>query len=93
MTGAEVPADHPLFQSVSTAVGVVTGRAPFVNPMHTGSDIRNPIVQMGIPTVGLGPLCGDLSQNGCHDEWVDVADYLRAVAVAACIIVEWCGVD
>jgi acetylornithine deacetylase len=51
--------------------------------MHTGSDIRHPMVQKGIPTIGLGPLCGDLSQNGRHDEWVDAEDYLRAVAVAA----------
>src|SRR5882724_11110297 len=25
----------------------------------------------------LGPLGGDLTQNGLHDEWVDVEDYLR----------------
>jgi acetylornithine deacetylase len=48
--------------------------------MHTSSDIRNPIVQKSIPTVGLGGLCGDLTQNGRHDEWVDVADYLRTIA-------------
>jgi acetylornithine deacetylase len=63
-----------------------------MNPLHTGSDIRNPAVQKGIPCVGLGPLGGDLTQNGRTDEWVDVQDHLRAVAVTAALIAEWCGV-
>ena len=48
-------------------------------------------MQAGIPTVGLGPLGGDLTQNGLTDEWVDVEDYRRAVEVAAAIIDGWCG--
>jgi acetylornithine deacetylase len=89
--GAEIPADSALFGAVSSAVTQVTGLTPFVNAMHTSSDIRVPMVQKGIPTVGFGPLCGDLSQNGSHDEWVDVEDYLRAIAVAADSALRWCG--
>ncbi len=92
VTGAEVSADDPLCRVVAGAVREVTGEAPHVNPLHTSSDIRNPIVQAGIPTVGLGPLGGDLTQNGLTDEWVDVEDYRRAVKVAAAIIRDWCGV-
>ena len=91
VTGAELPADSALFGAVSSAVTHVTGLRPFVNAMHTSSDIRVPMVQKGIPTVGFGPLCGDLSQNGSHDEWVDVEDYLRAIAVAADSALRWCG--
>jgi acetylornithine deacetylase len=91
VTGAEVPVDDPLYRVVADAVVAVTGQPPHVNPLHTSSDIRNPIVQAGIPTVGLGPLGGDLTQNGLHDEWVDAEDYLRAVKVAAAIIAGWCG--
>lgn len=91
VTGAEVPEDHPLWHAVSGVVRDVTGRAPYVNPMHTSSDIRNPMVQKGIPTVGLGPLCGDLTQTGGHDEWVDVEDYVRCVTACAGIIAAWCG--
>lgn len=91
VTGAEVPEDHPLWSAVSGVVQAVTGRPPHVNPMHTSSDIRNPMVQKGIPTLGLGPLCGDLTQNGGHDEWVDVDDYVRCVAATAGIIAAWCG--
>ena len=92
VTGAEVSIDDPLYRVVADAIVHMTGEAPSVNPLHTSSDIRNPIVQAGIPTVGLGPLGGDLTQNGLHDEWVDVEDYLRAVKVAAAIIEGWCGV-
>ena len=92
VTGAEVPTDDPLYRIVADAIVRVTGHAPHVNPLHTSSDIRNPIVQAGIPTVGLGPLGGDLTQNGRHDEWVDIEDYRRSVKVAAAIIEGWCGV-
>ncbi len=40
----------------------------------------------------LGPLGGDLTQNGLHDEWVDVEDYLRGARVAAAVVVDWCSV-
>lgn len=92
VTGAEVPDGHPLFAAVSDAVRSVCGAEPYVNPLHTSSDIRVPNVQQGIPCVGLGPLCGDLSQNGRQDEWVDVEDYLRSIEVAARAIANWCGV-
>ena len=91
VTGAEVPAGHPLYRTAHDAVRSVTGAAPHVNPMHTSSDIRNPIVEAGIPCVGLGCLGGDLSQNDRHDEWVDLADFRRMVEVTAAIVADWCG--
>jgi acetylornithine deacetylase len=91
VTGAEVREDHPLWQLTAAAVRAVTGEPPHVNPLHTSSDIRNPMVQHGIPCVGLGPLCGDLTQNAGRDEWVDAADYVRSVEVVARLIRDWCG--
>lgn len=91
VTGAAVDPGSPLYRTAAAAVRQVTGDSPLVNPLHTSSDIRNPILQAGIPTVGLGPLGGDLVQNGRTDEWVDVADYRRAVAVTAAILRTWCG--
>jgi acetylornithine deacetylase len=93
VTGAEVKLDHPLWLATSEAVRLGTGQVPEINPLHTSSDIRNPMVQSGIPCVGLGPLCGDLTQNGGRDEWVDEADYRRGVAVVAALITLWCGVE
>ena len=86
VTAAETPVGRPLYRASPRPSSPVTGEPPHVNPMHTASDIRNPIVQTNIPTVGLGPLCGNLTQNGRSDEWVDVEDYRRAVKVAASII-------
>jgi len=91
VTGGEVPAEHPLYRTAAAAVSRVTGEAPHVNPMHTSSDIRNPIVEAGIPCVGLGCLGGDLSQNDRHDEWIDVADFQRMVDVTTVIVTDWCG--
>lgn len=91
VSGAEVAADSPLYRAVAGAISAVTGRPPHVNPLHTASDIRNPIVQAGIATVGFGPLGGNLTQNGLTDEWVDLDDYRKAVEVAAAVIDGWCG--
>ncbi|MDW8398354.1 MAG: M20/M25/M40 family metallo-hydrolase [Acetobacteraceae bacterium] len=93
VTGAEVPPDHPLWAAAAAAIRGQTGAEPVLNPLHTGSDIRNPAVQKGIPCLGLGPLGGDLTQNGRTDEWVDAADHLRAVAATAGLIAEWCGAE
>lgn len=90
VTGAECPPDHALYRCAAASVARQTGTQPHVNPMHTSSDIRNPMVQRGIPTVGLGGLCGDLTHNGRTDEWVDVADYLRTIAAVTDIIRDWC---
>jgi acetylornithine deacetylase len=91
VAGAEVPADHPLFRAADDAITAVVGKPAFVNPVHTASDIRVPILQAGIPCIGLGPLGGNLTQNGFADEWVDAADHERCVAVVANILKAWCG--
>ena len=88
--GVEVPKEHPLYQTVSAAVAAVTGETPEVNPLHSASDIRNPALFRGIPTVGLGPLAGDFTQAGGHDEWVDVDDYIKAIKICAKVIMDWC---
>jgi len=87
--GVEVPSDHPLYQTVYEAVVEVTGVEPEVNPLHSASDIRNPKLFSDIPSVGIGPLAGDLTQAGGHDEWVDVEDYIRAIKICAKIIADW----
>jgi len=91
VTGMEIAEDHPLYRTVSAAVTAVTGITPSINPLHTSSDIRNPIVQRSIPTVGLGPRCGNLTQVGGIDEWVDVDDYIDMIKVAATIAMDWTG--
>ena len=72
-------------------VVAVTGVEPGVNPLHSASDIKNPKLFSGIPSVGIGPLAGDLTQAGGHDEWVDVEDYIRTIKICAKIILDWSG--
>ncbi|MCA3588873.1 MAG: M20/M25/M40 family metallo-hydrolase [Methylocystis sp.] len=91
VAGAETPLEHPLFRAVNAAIRLETGKDAFVNPVHTASDIRVPIVQHGMPTVGLGPLSGDLTQNGRTNEWVDAQDHSRCVRVVAAALGSWCG--
>ena len=66
------------------------GAKPTINPLHTSSDIRNPVVQKNIATVGYGPLCGDLAANGHAGEWVDVQDLCRSTAATSGLIRQWC---
>ena len=89
VSGVEIPDGHPLYRLVHQAITAQTGVSPAINPMHTSSDIRHPIVQRGIPTVGFGPLCGNLTQTGGTDEWVDVEDYMRMIRVTASVVVDW----
>ena len=91
-TATYVPPEHPLFATVEQSVEKVTGTVPFVNALHTSSDIRVPMVQKGIPCVGIGSLSGNLSQNNLVDEWVDVEDFVKLVYVTAEVITDWCGV-
>lgn len=91
ISGAEVSVEHPLYQITSQAIQDVTGNKPHPNPMHTASDIRNPMLFNNTPTVGIGPLGGNLTQNGSHDEWVDVDDFIKTIKVLGSIILDWCG--
>jgi acetylornithine deacetylase len=92
VSAAETGENEPLWRVASGALSRL-GARPAVNPLHTSSDIRNPIVQKGIPTVGFGPLCGGLAMSGLPDEWVDLADTRRAVAAVAAVVADWCGVS
>ena len=60
-------------------------------PCPPGPGPRPTLRVSEIPTVGIGPLAGDLTQAGGHDEWVDVEDYRRAIKVRAKIILDWSG--
>ena len=84
--------EHPLYQTTKTNITEVTGIEPHPNPLHTASDIRNPMLFNDIPTVGLGPKGGGLTQTGKHDEWVDVDESVMTIKVLAGMIMDWCEV-
>ncbi|MDH3659087.1 MAG: M20/M25/M40 family metallo-hydrolase [Alphaproteobacteria bacterium] len=91
VSAAETERTSDLYRLVSGTLERL-GASPKVNPLHTSSDIRNPMVQKAMPTVGFGPLCGGLVMSGEVDEWVDVADYHRAILATALVIADWCSV-
>lgn len=72
-------AEHPIYKTVSNAIQTVTGEKP----------VSNPYLYSGIPSVAYGPLGGNLTQNGLHDEWIDLPDYIRAIKVTAKVIADW----
>ncbi|MGI9500555.1 MAG: M20/M25/M40 family metallo-hydrolase, partial [Geminicoccaceae bacterium] len=91
ISAAETDETSELYQLVASVLRRF-GASPEVNPLHTSSDIRNPVVQGNMPTVGFGPRCGGLTMAGEINEWVDVADYQRAIVATALMIAEWCDV-
>ena len=91
VTGGEVDMSSPFYKAVSASVREITLKEPYVNPMHTSSDIKNPIVEADIPCLGLGCLGGNLAQNNQVDEWIDIDDFSKMVAVTKKIIERWCS--
>ncbi len=79
--GAETPLTSAVYQRTFRAIVDTTGREPHVNTLHAASDIRNPMLHKGIPTVGIGPLVGGLTVSGGVDEWADVDDFVRGVEI------------
>ncbi|WP_061935164.1 M20 family metallopeptidase [Aureimonas sp. AU22] len=89
VSAAETDVEGPLYRLVRATLQDA-GANPRVNPLHTSSDIRNPLVQRSMPTVGYGPACGDLTMAKGIGEWVDLRDLSRTIDVTATIIHSWC---
>jgi acetylornithine deacetylase len=75
---AEVEWDDPLCRTVRNAVESVTGQAPVPYRGHVSSDIRFPMRVAGEPALGIGSLGGNFYGP---DEWIDLEDLVRLVAV------------
>jgi acetylornithine deacetylase/succinyl-diaminopimelate desuccinylase-like protein len=91
VSAAETAETSALYQLAAGTLRRLSAN-PIVNPLHTSSDIRNPIVQKEMPTVGFGPLCGGLTMAGNANEWIDVADLHHSIVATATMIAEWCDV-
>lgn len=76
--------DHPLVATLAGAVREVTGRHPVVGALSGVTDARHLIHHGGIPAVTFGP--GAMHVAHTDDEWIDVDEYLTAVAVLATTI-------
>jgi len=68
------------------SIVAVTGEAPTAYPNHYAGDIRYPIRLLGVPAYGIGSLGGNFY---LPNEWVDIDDLVRLVAVLVDTIGGW----
>lgn len=68
----------PVSRVLRDAIEDVTGAAPHSYPNHYAGDIRYPIRLLGVPAYGIGSLGGNFYGP---NEWVDIDDLVRLVAV------------
>ena len=90
VSSASTEPTSPIYQITDKIIENYGTKAK-INPLHTSSDIRNPIVQKGIPTIGFGPSCGNLTMCNESNEWVDLDDYFRTLCVTAEIVAKFCN--
>jgi acetylornithine deacetylase/succinyl-diaminopimelate desuccinylase-like protein len=78
----DAPVSHVLRESIET----VTGRAPDAYPNHYAGDIRYPIRLLGVPAYGIGSIGGNFYGP---NEWVDIDDLVKLVAVLIQTLSGW----
>ena len=70
--------DAPVSRVLRDSIEDVTGRAPDAYPNHYAGDIRYPIRLLGVPAYGIGSMGGNFYGP---NEWVDIDDLVKLVAV------------
>jgi acetylornithine deacetylase/succinyl-diaminopimelate desuccinylase-like protein len=68
----------PVSRVLRDSIEDITGRAPDAYPNHYAGDIRYPIRLLGVPAYGIGSIGGNFYGP---NEWVDIDDLVRLVAV------------
>ncbi|MEX2182447.1 MAG: ArgE/DapE family deacylase [Gemmatimonadaceae bacterium] len=83
----DVPPDHPLIAALSDASAKHGGRAP-IEGLSCWTDAAL-LSAAGIPALCYGP--GDIALAHAAEEWVPVAEIVRATDVLTETIIAWCG--
>ncbi|HEY6640948.1 M20 family metallopeptidase [Povalibacter sp.] len=78
--------DAPPSRTVRDAIEQIAGVAPRSYTNHYNGDIRFPLRLLGIPAFGIGSLGGNFYGP---NEWVDVDDLVRLVAVLILTTSRW----
>jgi acetylornithine deacetylase len=78
--------DAPVSRVLRDSIEDVTGRAPDAYPNHYAGDIRYPIRLLGVPAYGIGSVGGNFYGP---NEWVDIDDLVKLVAVLIQTLSEW----
>lgn len=80
----------PYSQVLRKSITDITGRAPDAYPNHYAGDIRYPIRVLDVPSYGIGSLGGNFYGP---NEWVDIDDLVRLVAVCIQTLSGWQKVE
>lgn len=89
--GAEIPADHPIIETLAVGYRAVCHEEPVLSGRTGGADTRYLIKYGKTPTVIFGP--GRTSEMHAVDEFVPIPNLVHATKVLALTIADWCGVD
>lgn len=81
-----VPWDAQSTRTLREAIESVTGEAPASYPNHYGGDIRYPLRLLDAPAFGIGSLGGNFYGP---NEWIDIDDLVRLVAVVILTLSGW----
>jgi acetylornithine deacetylase len=88
---AEVAAEHPLVDAVSSAHQEVTSKRPKIEGVTYGADMRHFLHTADIHCLMYG--AGDVRVAHYSDEFIDLDDVQTATKTIALLIADWCGVD
>lgn len=89
LPGSEIPANHPIVQTVSRAFSDMLGDVPLVRGAPFACDVFVFNQIANVPCVILGPRGGNAHS---YDEWVMMQDLADLTKIFARTAVEWCGI-
>jgi acetylornithine deacetylase len=85
----QTPADAPIVTAVADCHARTFGRAPTIQGVTYGSDLRLFTNHGNIPAVLYGP--GNVANAHTVDEYVDLEEVISATKALALIVATWCG--
>ncbi len=88
---SEVPADHPLTETVARAHELVAGEPVEIAAITGGTDARLFTDIAGIPAVVYGPRENRMAHM--TDEYIPLDEVLGTAETLALSILAWCGYD
>jgi acetylornithine deacetylase len=83
------PQDSPIVRAIAEGHAQIFGKAPIVQGVTYGSDLRLFTNHGNIPAVLYGP--GSIFDAHTVNEHVDLEEVVAATKVLACIVRRWCG--
>ncbi len=85
----ETSQESPIVRAIAEGHAQILGKAPIVQGVTYGSDLRLFTNHGGIPAVLYGP--GSIFDAHTVNEHVDLEEVVAATKVLACIVSNWCG--